>query len=173
MLNLASSAQALARAFTQPDVVDLALLLEFFQSLHRLLYRSLLIEAVSVVQIDVLNAQSLQRLLARLLRRFRGRINRHVTINHAEAKFRSEEDVFSCTRISLEPFRQEHLTVCVEVGCVPEETILAVHLVKDSKALLIWFWRAIQRALELRKSAGVGATRHACPYEAHGAISNA
>lgn len=105
MLDLAGSTEGFTAAFGQADILDLALLLELFQLLHRLLDRRLLAQPMNVVEINEREAQTPQGALTRGTTILGRAVHRAVALGiDFVCELGGEEYIVSLSRIRLEPF---------------------------------------------------------------------
>lgn len=104
MLDLASTPERLGAALRQTEVLDLALLLQLLHLLDRLLNGRHLVQAVAVVEVDMGDAEALQRTLARLAGVLRGGVDvARAVLAHRVGELGREEDVLALAWVLLEP----------------------------------------------------------------------
>ena len=120
-MDLVRAAQAVGAALAQANVLDLAGALQFDHGFHRLLDRRHLVEAVDVVQVNIGETQTLQRLLDGLSAVFWRRVHRQGSDPpfpglHADGELGGEEDVLALVGVRGEPFANEILAVAVFIG---------------------------------------------------------
>jgi hypothetical protein len=75
MVDLASTTKRVRAAFRKANVPNLALLFKLFQSFHRLLDWCFAVQAMSIVEVDVVDTQSFERFLTGLPCIFRAGID--------------------------------------------------------------------------------------------------
>lgn len=118
MLDLASTPKRVGAALRQAEVLDLALLLQLLHLLDRLLNGRHLVQAVAVVEVDVGDAEALQRTLARLASVLRGGVDvARAVLAHRVGELGREEDVLALAWVLLEPLACGKLLVkCPQQG---------------------------------------------------------
>lgn len=140
MVDFACSAERVGTALGQSNVLDLALLLERLQSLHRLLYWCHSVQTMRIVQVDVRDAQALQRLLAGLTAVFGRAVDSPGTIGvDFVGELGSQEDVLTLAGVLLEPFAWkdcesiDRLLVVVLSHDVPSRSSLSMYMSAESQ----------------------------------------
>lgn len=104
-------------ALAQAEVFDLAFVLELHHLLDGLLDGGLAIEAVAVVEVDGIDAEVLQRQLARLACLLRRAIDVDSTLAVEDVReLCREEDVLALLRVALEPLADQFFGVGVQIG---------------------------------------------------------
>lgn len=146
--HLAGSSKTVGTAFAQAQVLDLALVLQLLHGLDGGFDGLAGVQSMGVVQVDLVDAQPPQRLVAGLP---------HVLglVPHGSrarlgidkiAKLGGQEDVLALARVVLEPLAQEILAVAVHVGRVPEPLARVVDVVEHGEALLVRLGCAVEGA---------------------------
>jgi len=113
------------------------ILLQLHHSLNRFLNRRHLIHAKAIIQINSLNAQAFQTLIARLVHIVRARINQY-SLPRSTAlvpEFCSEEALIALSG-SLEPFSYQVFGILVNVCTVPEGLAEFERSIEDFKTRL-------------------------------------
>lgn len=143
--HLASSPKSFGTALAQAQVLDLAGVLQFLHLLDRGLNWLAGVDSVGIVQVDLVDSQSLQGFLDGLLDVLglvprlplsRGRID-------PVAKLGCEEDVLSFAGILLEPAANHVLVVAIDVCAVPEAFAGVVGVIQQSEPLGVRFGFAV------------------------------
>jgi len=101
---------------------------------------------MAVVKVNVVDAQSPQRLVTSFLNVFR--LIAYATLTslgvHIVGELGCKEDVLTLARISLEPISQQIFRVLVHVCTVPVELSSLIDVVEHGKSLFIWFGLSVK-----------------------------
>jgi len=127
-----------AETLRQPEIADLALVLEVDHGLHGVLDGRVGVHAVLVVEIDAIRLQALQAGGTGLLHVFWIAVNDHDAVLEPIAKLGGQEDLVSATR-RLKPLADQALVGerSVDVARVPERDAHVGRLGQDLQGLII------------------------------------
>jgi len=109
MLDSTGTPERLRAAFREAKALDLPFLLQLLHFSNSLLDRSLLVQTMTIVQVDEFDAQALQRGLARRPQVSRARVRRERHTLPFEGKLGREKDLLPLARVLLGPFASKVL----------------------------------------------------------------
>ncbi|KAI6768165.1 hypothetical protein HG530_006174 [Fusarium avenaceum] len=90
-----------------------------------------------VVQINVVNAESLQAALDSLLHILRRSVNHETLIANPYSKLRCQEDILTALRVQFEPLSDKVLAIAINISCIPVGTAEFPGAIEDLETIFI------------------------------------